>query len=279
MVITDMGDTVEPKREISNSELYELINKKIDEKFEELSLQIKQDSNKIAEDLLTAKRTINQLKSENEVLTKRIAFLEKRARDNNIAVFGLHRAEGNPSDSWIEQLNSVLKADISVTDLANIYQPKNNSRAPVIFQFLSNFKKRETFKRVKENVEGLKANKVFVANDLCREEQQILKVLREKRLQAKARNQTAKIVGKTLIINGVKYTYADIVESETQGAEETVRDTEGGSEDFEDILESIVDIADGSQVGDAGPRRGKRRQPISPSPRTKATRSNKKKKH
>lgn len=274
-----MGDSKAEKKDLSNSELYELLNKKIEAKFSELTLQISQANANLTQELLAAKQTALQLKEENELLAKKVALLEKKIRRNNIAVFGLKRDENNLLDSWIGQLSSLLKIDIALSDLSQVFQPKNSPQAPVVFELLSGFKKREIFDRIRDNLDSLKAAKVFVTNDLSREEQEVLKALKKKRALARAEGREARIVGRSIVIDGVKTSYEDIIGAKRSEIEEASQGTECNSDDFDDIPENSAGGVTGSQSRDSEFRNEKRKLTTTPSPRARTTRSNKKKKH
>lgn len=258
--------------EISNNTLLELLTKKIDQKFDELVSNIKRENESLTQQLLAANRNIDKLEKEKQILADRVTILEKRTRKNNIAVFGLEIQTDNFTESCIAQINSLLQINITQADISDIYQPKNNPKAPVIVELLSAFKRREIFSKLKDNADALKKSKVFITNDLSLEDREILKILRRKKAEAEKDGQVAKIFGRYVVIDGVKYGYRELQLSEDNKSDSAEND------EYEDVSDSDHGDVNGvlyrdnkdSQQKTENP--GKRKNSKTPSPPTRVTR-------
>lgn len=197
--------------DITNSKLLEKITSRIDEKFERLIQKIDENQKTLNEKIEAADFTIKKLTNENTELKERITVLEQRARRNNIAVFGLKINENNLLLEAIKELNSLLKINIVENDISNIYWPKNKDlKTPVIIEFISTFKKRLVFSNIKNNLLALKNKRIFITNDMSKEERQVTKYMKEKYKEAKEKKLNAQIKGKKLIIEGQEYDYTTL---------------------------------------------------------------------
>lgn len=271
---SDMGSQSEAT-EISNSKLLELLTKKIDQRFEELLQNIRQESESLNKKLSDANLNIQKLKEEKKILSERITLLERRVRKNNVAIFGLRIDKENFVDSCITQVNTVLKTNLSRSDISDLYQPRNNPKAPVIVGFLTTFKRREIFTKVRENIDTLKNAKVYITDDLSLEDREVLKVLKSKKLEAVSRGKTAKIVGRNIIIDGAKCSYEDLISDTTdRGGITDGEEYEDASGDEND-LGAVVGKQHDSLTDKQKPGKGKKSK--TPSPHAVTTRLAKKK--
>lgn len=269
-----MGDKSKNEN-ISNNTLktlLDLLTEKIDgldNKFRELNANILDVKADLNTQLNSERAKIAELEEENKQLNKRLEILENRVRKNNIAVFGLQiNQEGdNILETSIAQLNNLLNVGIEASDVVNIYHTRGKPKNPVIIEFVRRLKKIEIFKAIKGNTEGLKRAKVFIANDLTREEREIQRLLREKCKEAKASNKSARIVGNNLIIDGQKFTCESLLSSDNS-SEGAVSDDEGN--------EFINGQNTGPNIrleGTAASTRNKKKIAKTPSPRYRLTRA------
>lgn len=273
-------EKTEISTEISNAELLEILLQKIDLKFLELSKSFKEHNEILASKLDKTKQQVGKLREENRELKRRIEILENTARRNRVAIFGIHFDRNNLLDSVLTELNRLLKTEIRKSDVSNIYHPQNNPRAPVIVEFLSNLKKAEVLGGIKPNIEDLKKAKVIVTNDLSKSEREIVKFLRIKRDEAKARNQVAKIVGRNLIIDGQKFYYKSLETGPDASSEFDTDRSRSESDEAEDDtgLNAAEKLTKGTITSDKSQKK-KRKSTKTPSPRYRTTRSAKKKKY
>lgn len=203
-----------PEGGISNKELLDILEKKIDSRFAELSQQIEQNHNELNEKLIQSNDIVSSLKKENAELHARVDFLESKIRKKNIAIFGLQEVDDKSLlDHTIREVNNLLEIQITHRDIDNIYKPTHvNSKVPVIVELTTQLKKREIFENLPKL--KLKGSPVFITHDLSKEERKINKFLRQKMIEAKNNNFDAKIKGKKLIINGKEFSYNSLVEGQ-----------------------------------------------------------------
>lgn len=214
---------------ISNKQLYELINSK----FNELTERINNNTDKTTS-------YIEKLEEENRHLKERVELLENKVRKNNVAVFGLTELrDGNLMKESLKQLNSHLKLEkkLQEADLNNIYKPKTRGReSPVILELNTYLRKQDIFQKVA----NLKGTGIKIVHDLSKQEREVNKFLWTKYKEAKAEKLEAKIKGKSLVINGKKYDYNSLLEEERKKIEhnqEYRNDFENSAEDEEDVTE------------------------------------------
>lgn len=219
-------------KEITNSELLELLTRKFDERFDSLSKCIEANNKKIVEDLQEVNIVISVLKEENQAQRDRIQILEKKVRKNNLAVFGLPPEGENFLHITLDKINSLLNTQLSAGDISDLYKPRGGAKTPIIIEFVSYTKKREILNRVKEFAQDLKQARVFITHDFSREERKIRKFLREESDRLKKEGKIVKISGNRLWVDGTAYDYECLLaEREDLNSEENL--VEGGSGDLE----------------------------------------------
>lgn len=205
-----MGDS----EVMTTEQLYGLIQRSNEEQTIKITTEIRKAVFEVTKRVIKAEEKI-------EALTKRNISLERRIRKNNIVIFGLSYVGSDLAEFVIDQFNKLLKIVIKEEEINNIYKiGKKSESQPIVIEFVSYFNKLKVLK----NTKLLKDTTVSIANDLCPEDREDLKVLVKHLKIAKANNIQAKIRGLRLVINGKEYT----VEQLQQIQEEI--DT-GGSDD------------------------------------------------
>lgn len=257
-------------QEISNKQLLDLLVQKIDERFDSLVVNIRDENKQLRQEVCKAKLAIDGLKKENYELQDRVLLLEKKVRRNNIAVFGLNVDKGNLLPNALIQLNTVLDIEITKNDISNIYRPKNGTKVPVIIEFTSGIKRAEVFSQIKHRSQNLKQEKIFIANDMSREEREVQKFLKSECEKAKRQNRTARISGGKLFVDGKVYRHDYLQEKQSS-------DEDGLNTDCEEHVESEEELEGGSgrcNDGEEDERthtptvnKGEKRKPSTPSPR------------
>lgn len=196
--------------EITNAQLLQLLNKRLDEQYEKISNKIDKNHKDLENEIRNLNKQIDNLKEENIQLRDRISVIEKKKRKNNLVVFGLKPTDLNPVEDTINELSQKLGVELDKSDISNLYVPKQNQTGvPIHLEFLSFFKKAEVLK----NSFKLKNSGISVANDMSKEEREIHKVLRKKIKEARENGHEAKFSGNGKIkIDGVEHHYKDIIE-------------------------------------------------------------------
>lgn len=227
------------EKEITNAQLYEMLTKKIDEKFDTYMKHIQKENIKIKKTVERTKREVDRLKGENRELQDRVLLLEKRVRKNNVAIFGLKVREETLLDDFVNQVEQLLNITISTDDISSIYQPKSKNNPPIIVEFIRASKKAEIFRQIKPNIRKLKQARVYIANDLSKEERLIGKFLRGECERARRENKTAKIVKGQLIIDGDVYGYDSILQLENNSGGESDAETEYSEGEIDEQREEV----------------------------------------
>lgn len=225
----------------------------------------------------------------NKLQTRSLA-LERKARKNNIIIFGLDKVENEILlDATLGKVNELLGTDFALKDVNNIYTIGHQEKPPVVIEFISYLKKSEIF-RSPEKLRALKGTHIVITHDLCERDREEQKVLRKHHKIAKDRNQEARIRGNKLIIGQKSYTAAEL---------ESDWETTSGSENEDSEVHSDVEVDEeeasphrceqkltrrkahlvSSVVSRKSREEKKRRSPVnSPNPQTsKTTRDGKKK--
>lgn len=164
--------------------------------------QMKQNltNNELLEELKTfiknELKPVKDLQNKFNKLESKIITLERKVRKNNIVIFGLG-VENNEClvENAINKLNSLLETTFTEADINNIY--KIGKKDTLIVEFLSFLKKKQVFKNIKKS-EG---TSIYVANDLCEEDQINRKILSQNLREAKAKHLNAYIKKNTLFVN------------------------------------------------------------------------------
>ena len=98
----------------------------------------------------------------------------------------------------MSELNTLLKINLLPTDINNIQIIGKTQKPPVLLECMSFLKKSEIF----PNLKHLRNTGISIANDLCPEDREQQKYLRDLQLKAREQNLDAKIRGAKLLING-----------------------------------------------------------------------------
>ncbi|CAG9759560.1 unnamed protein product [Ceutorhynchus assimilis] len=162
--------------------------------------------------------------------------LERSQRKNNIVLFGLNSSKENLLDHTLNTLNKYLETNITNTDINNIYQIGKSATQPIVIQFVT-FLKKQTLFQNKEKLQTLREHGLSITNDLCKEDQDELKVLRKHLKNAKAQNLEANIKGYFLFIAGERYSAEDLKQIEVDAEKNKEENDVFEDEDIEEETE------------------------------------------
>lgn len=153
---------------------------------------------------------VNDLEIENNNLTNKIETLEIISKKNNIIIFGLDKPDLSPT-LICEKLKGLLKIDVKLSDLNNVYPLKTTGRKSLKVEFISYSKKLEVFK----NCKNLKGTGIGISNDLTYKQRQENKILRSFLNRARQNNPEDRtfIKGNKLYINNKAYTVEELEEN------------------------------------------------------------------
>lgn len=187
------------------------LSKLIRDEFANQMVAIREELRMVREEIkLLGESTTDRI----ETCEKRIAKVEgdileikRRTLKNNIVIFGLKLDSSDILHSVITQLNSLLEIDLQEVEINNIYNiGKNKSIIKVEFvSFLSKTK-------VTSNRFKLKGSRIFVNDDLCKEDRENLKLLRQQLASAKANDHKAYIRKNCLVVDGEKFSIEQLKE-------------------------------------------------------------------
>lgn len=138
----------------------------------------------------------NILKVESDVLN-----LKRNAIKNNIIIVGLNLDDSDLLHSVIAQLNSHLDVNLTEGVVNNIYRLDKN-KSIIKVEFLTYIAKSLIISRRHR----LKSTGIFINNDICEEDREDLKLLRQQLILARRKNYKAYIRSNDLYVNGEKFT-------------------------------------------------------------------------
>lgn len=123
------------------------------------------------------------------------------------------------------------------------------------------------FGKIKENLASLQQAKVFITNDLPYEERQVRRFLKEKQIELKKDHKDVKITGRSLIVDGEKRHYKELLPTEVDSSES----------DSESVTEYDNELM-GKELANDDDTTDLKKRKIVHSPSHRVTRHNKKKK-
>lgn len=224
--------------------------KSISEKLESLSAEVHE---KFSE----TNQRLERLETENARLAYHLKIAEKKLKGNNLIFHGVEESTDETSAKLIDAIKRILKdhleVNINTFDITNIFRLGKKSGGkpkPVLVSFLSKLTKTE----ITKNRRKLKGTKIFMNEDLEREELEILLTYRK---EAKQKKQKAIIRGSKLEIDGRLYTIEQLQTGSHILEEEPVilsHQTQSHSEPTTPLprgeIERYLEDSDGEEVKD-----------------------------
>lgn len=233
--------------------------------------EIKSDVKQIKEDL---KAQVTQINLINEKITSvekvnlnlqlQINNIERYIRQNNIIIFGVE--ENNKDLEFIIDFTTQkLEVSTSINDINSYYRigNKGDKPRPLVVKLISLLKKRELM----NNARKLKGSGIYISDDLIPKDREDHKILREHWKQAKAKQLSAQIKNRKLIVNGEIYTAQDLKNKEVDSPPPSRIQLKGSSapssvskskENIETNTEELISL---SQPGSTPPESQKRVRP------------------
>lgn len=246
--------------QISPSDFYQMLQTANEQQTRQISAQIQQSEVNITTKLNDAKRRISKL--ENTCL-----YLERRARKNNIVIFGFEiQCNKSIVQEVLDKLNSLLNLNIAISDVNNIYKIGKTERSPIIVEFISYLKKIEIFQNP-EKLRALKSTNIAISNDLCEKDRNDRKILLRYYKKAKDDKQDVKIRGNKLELNSRLYTIRELEDHETESDDgDSENDSESGSVEESDVEQGTTNQEGGVEGSTAS---GNKRSETSESKKVK----------
>ncbi|KAG5867040.1 hypothetical protein JTB14_008339 [Gonioctena quinquepunctata] len=155
------------------------------------------------------KQKVNNLETENQILTNKVEILEMNSEKNNILIFGLESSEDISATSVTKKLKTLLDVNVNEADLNNLYRLNKSEKPPVKIEFICHLKKTEILKQTKK----LKGTGIAISHDLTfkqRREQKILKTFLNRARENPA--DQSYIKGNKLYVNSKAYTVEELQE-------------------------------------------------------------------
>lgn len=213
--------------DLSNNELFAKLLKAIKDEGksikEDIKLEIQAETEKLSKSLSFQTEKLNNLEKKCNQLESHQLSLERQLRKNNIIIFGLKTSKDTNLVAFvIESFKKLLDTNIAESDLNNVFVLKSEKSTPIKVEFISYLKKRAVF----NNVDKLKGSKIFIANDLCYDDRQDEKLLRQHLKSARSQNLFAKIKGRTLQVNDDCYTVEQLKEMNAKFEGQDVENSE-----------------------------------------------------
>lgn len=157
---------------------------------------------------------ITKLEEKNNQLERQIVQLQRKARKNNIVIFGINKTEPNLLEHIIKIFNETLEVEIHNHEINDIYRtgPTDKSTRPVIIELISYQKKL----LILNNAKKLKGKNLFISQDQCFEDRANNKILVKHLKEAKSSGIQAYIKGYKIVIGKEIYSAEDLVNSTHQ---------------------------------------------------------------
>lgn len=210
------------ENEVSNKAIYELlqnvlkktdnIEQKSTSNTEELKQEIRNLNLEIKQELDILKRENEEVKRENQHLKSRLKIAESQLKKYNLVFYGITEEENriDEIDSIVNLINEKIGVVCRFTDIRDYHrigQKTQDKNRPIVIEFINYQLKVDILK----NTKNLKGTRIFISKDYTPEEYGQQKVLRQNLKIARENNFTAQIKKNVLIVNGVTYTYEELV--------------------------------------------------------------------
>ncbi|CAG9817732.1 unnamed protein product [Phaedon cochleariae] len=208
-------------KSISNQEIYQILLK-LSSTCEHIQKQNEDIRSEVQECRETFSKEIEELKAENkklreevENLNRKVNAVERKLKTFNVIFYGLKEEEGEFKNAQflLEIINNKLNTPCKSKDIRDYYRIRSKDSEqnnPLIVGFIHY----KLVTSILENSSKLKGSGIFVSKDYIQEDYQKRKYLYSKLREAKHNRKEARIKNNTLIIDGVEFTYEDLVEKE-----------------------------------------------------------------
>lgn len=201
---------------ISNSDIFKLLQSVADS-----NKEIKEDIKTIKEELssqnqniIELNKKVESLEIENKELHKSLEAAKNIIKKNNIVIFGIPDEQDTNIRGELHKLfKEQLEVEVFEEDIDNLYRVgavRTDKPRPVILEFVRNTVKQQIF----SNVRKLKGSGISISNDLTPEKRNQQRVLLKHLKAARLKNYNAKILKDKLIVDGITYSYEDLVETD-----------------------------------------------------------------
>lgn len=205
--------------EPSNKQIFELlltVSKKNDEIKEELKAEYQKHYEIFSKEINEIKVENEKLKNENIQLKARLQAVERKTRKYNLIFYNVKETEHRIDDTTaiLKIISTQLKLECNYSDIRDSYRlgkVLEGRHRPIVIELVNCQLKHE----ILENAYKLKGSGVGVARDYIPEDYSRNKVLRKHLKLAKDNNFTAYIKSNNLFVNGEKFTYENLVHSQT----------------------------------------------------------------
>lgn len=215
--------------DISNSELLKIVLKEIKEEGRDIKASLSNEFKEENHALLgKINKTLGHFEQTYKHISNRLVILDRQLRKNNILIYGIDIPEtADLATTVVKTLQELLQLEVNVCELNNIYKLKIGEKYAIKIEFISYLKKDLILK----NCYKLKNKNIFIVNDLCFEDRQDQKLLRQHLNLARAENHSAKIQGRYLMVNGEKFSVQSLKNGKPYGCSSSV-DEEHHSEEL-----------------------------------------------
>ncbi len=205
----------------NNEELYKKLMEGFSRQFAKLKEELKDDQQNFKSELQEQNNQVlikidNYTKNFSGLSEKcgklevRCTELERLSRKNNIIVFGLQVTGTSDVLHFLKsKLKELLHIELQDIDVNNIYILKAKKGTPIKVEFTTYLKKSEVIKSAFK----LTGKNVYIAQDMCYQDRQEHKILRNYLNQAKERKLNCKIQYYKLNLNGILYTAKQLEEN------------------------------------------------------------------
>lgn len=202
--------------DISLKEIYDLINAgnaNISQKVDGVKKELTDLSLKYNKEISDIRCRVDLLQKEHKVLKDRLEVAEGLLKRNNLIVYGIVEEDEETDleilSKIIDILKERLKINLSIKDFSNCFRlgVKNNRSRPILVELLSQLHKRDILR----HRSSLKGTNIFINEDLSTEARKERKILLEEVKRARPNNKKAILKGNKVLIDGVLYTYSDVV--------------------------------------------------------------------
>lgn len=203
------------KPEVTIKDVYILIkevNVNLSQRIERIEEVTNNLSTAIYAEVETVKTKVHYLEEENKELKNLLSKIEKKTVANNLIFYGILEDPEDLPENLEEKIRELvvnkLKVSLEKTEINNIFRlgKRSNHTRPILLSLTTYLKKREILK----NCSKLKGSKIFVSEELLKEELKERKILLEGLKEARNNSQKANIKGNKLIVEDKIYSVAEV---------------------------------------------------------------------
>lgn len=151
-------------------------------------------------------RRLSRIEKEKVEIGEKVEKIERKLKENNIVIFGLHLEQELSCDVICHELKKLVDVTVNESDLNNFYRLGNNKNCPIKVEFVSYLKKSLILK----NKNKLRGTNISIVNDQTIKQREENKILRRHLHLNKQNTTNCYIKGNKLYIDDQAFTLNEL---------------------------------------------------------------------